>query len=159
MTIWTGLIFRLMARSSPPGKLGSTHVWNLTNTQPIYKNLYFLPFGDPIARDGSSIVLIVPSTTKNEDIYQIKNLSGSQSTTDLSQTIPDARVGYTKDGSVFVAADLTQSKAWASENGNEVHVNAIDHLGCRITVPETDNKQKLLVNSASGIFLPGDDAQ
>lgn len=136
------------------GKRSSTHVWNLTNNQSIYKNLYTLPFGNPIAPDNSSIALIVPG----EDIYQIIKLSGTQATTDLSETIPNANVGYTSTGSLFIAANLQTSKAWESVSGGVIPVKALDYLSCRITVSESDNKDRLLVNSASGIFLPGDDA-
>ena len=137
------------------GKRGSTHVWNLTTNQSLYKNLYFMPFGDPLAPDGSAIALIVPG--KNADIYQIKNLTGSQTTLDLSQTLPNAHVGYTKDGTVFIASNLQVSKGWDFPSGTEAHVKAIDHMGCRISVPDNNPKEKLLVNSALDIFLPGDD--
>ena len=140
------------------GKRGSTHVWNLTTNQTMYQNFYFMPFGDPITPNGSAIALIVPSSSnKAEDIYQLKNLSGAQTTTDLTGTIRNANVGYTKDGNIFIAADLTTSKAWDYATSNEVHVKALDYLGCRITVSENNNKDRLLVNSAAGMFLPGDE--
>lgn len=145
------------------GKRGSTHIWNLTTNQPIYKNLYFLPFGDPIAPDGSSIALIVPKSIRTsttvliEDIYQIKNLSGSQSTLDLSQTIPNANVGYTNNGSIFIAANLTSSKAWDYSNGSETRLNGYPQTGCWVTASATDIKNRLQVNSAAGIFQQWDD--
>ena len=146
------------------GKRGSTHVWNLTTNQPLYKNLYFLPFGDPIAPDGASIALIVPKSIPLssgnaliEDIYQIKNLSGSQSTRDLSQTLPDANVGYTSDGTILIAANLKTSKAWEYANGNETHLRGYTYTGCWITASAGSNNDRLQVNSPAGIFPPGDD--
>jgi WD40 repeat protein len=146
------------------GKRGSTHVWDLTTNQPLYKNLYFLPFGDPIAPDGASIALIVPKsiplTSGNaliEDIYQIKNLLGPQSTRDLSQTLPDANVGYTSDGTIFIAANLKTSKAWEYANGNETHLRGYTFTGCWITASASNNKDRLQVNSPAGIFPQGDD--
>lgn len=117
-----------------------------------------MPFGNPLAPDGSAIVLIVPD--KSGSIYQIKNLTGSQTTQDLSQTLPNvhsAHVGYTKDGTIFVATNLDTAKGWDFPSGTQVHVIAIDHFGCRITAPENNPKEKLLINSALDIFLPGDD--
>ena len=146
------------------GKRGSTHVWNLTTNQPLYKNLYFMPFGDPIAPDGASIALIVPKSirlssgnTLIEDIYQIKNLSGSQSTRDLSQALPEANVGYTPDGTILIAANLKTSKAWEYTNGNETHLRGYNYTGCWITTSAGDNQNRLQVNSPAGIFPPGDD--
>ena len=140
------------------GKRGSTHVWNLTTNQPLYKNLYFLPFGDSIAPDGASIALIVPKSIQTqssvlfEDTYQIKNLTGTQSTRDLSKTIPDANVGYTSDGSLFIAANLTSSKAWDYTNGTEIRLNGYTYTGCWITASASNIKDILQVNSAAGIF-------
>jgi WD40 repeat protein len=146
------------------GRRGSTHVWNLTTNRALYKNLYFLPFGDPIAPDGSSIVLIVPKSIRTsagnvliEDIYQVKNLSGSQSTRDLSQTIPNANVGYTSDGSILIAANLSKSRAWEYTNGNETYLNGYTYTGCWITASANDIQDKLQVNSAAGIFSSQDD--
>lgn len=142
------------------GKRGSTHVWNLITNQPIYKNLYPLPFGDPIAPDGSTIAIIVPKTIAVspvtgealiEDIYQMKNLSGSQATRDFSQTIPNAHVGYTGDGSIFIAANLTKSKTWDFASGYETYLNGYPYKGCWITA-SANNNEKLLVNSPAGIF-------
>ncbi|HLO16965.1 MAG TPA: protein kinase [Anaerolineales bacterium] len=146
------------------GRRGSTHVWDLRTNQPLYKNLYFLPFGDPIAPDGKSIALIVPKTIPRssgkeliEDIYQIKELSGSQSTRDLAQTIPDANVGYTSDGTIFIAANLKKSRAWEYTNGNETHLAGYAYTGCWITTSANNNKDRLQVDSAAGTFPGGDD--
>jgi WD40 repeat protein/serine/threonine protein kinase len=147
------------------GKRGSTHVWNLTTNAPLYKNLYFLPFGDPITPDGASIALIVPKEIKlasgntlTEDIYQIKDLSGSQSTHDLSQTIPGANVGYTPDGTMLIAANLKISKAWEYSNGNEAHLQHYPETGCQVTASASNNQDRLQVNSPAGLLPSGDDA-
>lgn len=141
------------------GKYGSTHVWDLTTNQPLYKNFYKMPFGDPIAPDGSTIAIIVPaSDARIGDLYQLKKLTGAQTTVDLSTALPGGSVGYTQDGSVFIAADMTISKAWDFVSSIDVDVQAQDYFGCRITVPKKDIRDRLLVNSAIDVFLPGDDA-
>lgn len=141
------------------GKYGSTHVWDLTTNQPLYKNFYSMPFGDPVSPDGSTIAIIVPANdARLGDLYQLKKLTGAQTTVDLSTALPGGRVGYTQDGSVFIAADMTTSKAWDFVSGIDVDVQAQDYFGCRITVPTKDVRDRLLVNSAMDIFLPGDDA-
>lgn len=146
------------------GKRGSTHVWDLTTNQALYKNLYFLPLGDPIAPDGSSIALIVPRSIRTssgneliEEIYQIKELSGSQETRDLSQAIPDANVGYSSDGTMLIAANLENSRAWEYTNGNEADISGHTYNGCRITTSGSDNQDRLQVNSSAGIFPLQDD--
>ncbi len=144
------------------GRRGSTHVWDLTTNQPIYKNLYFLPFGDPISPDGSSIALIVPKSIRTstavltEEIYQMKNLSGAQSTRDLSQTLPNANVGYTDNGSIFIAANLTGQKAWDSSSGSETRLNGYPYTGCWVIASATNIKDTLQVNSAAGRLPSGD---
>jgi WD40 repeat protein/serine/threonine protein kinase len=141
------------------GKYGSTHVWNLTTNEPLYKNFYTMPFGEPISPDGSTIAILVPaSDARIGDLYQLKKLTGAQTTVDLSTALPGGRVGYTRDGSVFIAADMTTSKAWDFVSGIDVDVQAQDYFGCRITAPKKDVRDRLLVNSAIDIFLPGDDA-
>jgi WD40 repeat protein len=146
------------------GKRGSTHVWNLTTNQPLYKNLYFLPFGNPIAPDGGAITLIVPKSIKlssgntlTEDIYQIKNLSGSQSTRDLSKTLPGGSVGYSPDGTILIAGNLKTSKAWEYANGDETHLESYPYNGCLVTASASNNQERLQVNSPAGLFPPGDD--
>ncbi|MBI5824420.1 MAG: protein kinase [Chloroflexi bacterium] len=145
------------------GRRGSTHVWNLATNEPIYKNLYFLPFGDPISPDGSSIALIVPKSIQTttavltEEIYQMKILTGSQSTRDLSQTLPNANVGYTNNGSIFIAANLTGQKAWDSSSGSETRLNGYPYTGCWVTASATNIKDILQVNSAAGLLPPGDE--
>ena len=146
------------------GKRGSTHVWDLTTNQALYKNLYFLPFGDPIAPDGSSVALIVPRSIRTssgneliEEIYQIKELSGSQETRDLSQVIPDANVGYSSDGTMLIAASLENSRAWEYTNGNEAEISGHTYSGCRITTSGNDSQDHLQVNSPAGIFPLLDD--
>lgn len=144
------------------GRRGSTHVWDLTTNQPIYKNLYFLPFGDPIAPDGSSIALIVPKSIQTsssvllDDTYQIKNLTGSQSTRDLSQILPNGYVSYTEDGNLFLATNLTESKAWDSRNGTEIRIKGYDYIGCWITTSESNLKDMLMITSAIGILPLGE---
>lgn len=141
------------------GKYGSTHVWDLTTNQPLYKNFYTMPFGDPISPDGSTIAIIVPaSDSRIGDLYQLKKLTGAQTTVDLSTALPGGRVGYTQDGSIFIAADMTTSKAWDFASAIDVDVQAQDYFGCRITAPKKNVGDRLLVNSAIDIFLPGDDA-
>jgi WD40 repeat protein len=146
------------------GKRGSTHIWDLTTNEPLYKNRYVLPFGNPIAPDGASVALIVPKpvTTSagnvvNYEIYQIKNLTGSQATRDLAEVIPGAHVGYTSDGNIFIASSLTKSRAWEYANGNEAHLGGYAYTGCWITASPNNPQDKLLVNSSAGIFLPTDD--
>jgi WD40 repeat protein len=146
------------------GKRGSTHVWDLTTNQALYKNLYFLPFGDPIAPDGSSIALIVPRSIRTssgneliEDIYQIKELSGSQETRDLDQAIPDANVSYSSDGTMLIASNLESSRAWEYTNGNEADISGYTYSGCRITISGNDSQVRLQVNSPAGIFPLLDD--
>jgi WD40 repeat protein len=141
------------------GKYGSTHVWNLITNEPLYKNFYKMPFGDPIAPDGSTIAIIVPaSDVRVGNLYQLKKLTGAQTTVDLSTSLPNGRVGYTQDGSVFIAMDLTTSKAWDFASGIDVDVQAQDYFGCRITAPKKNIGDRLLANSAIDVFLPGDDA-
>ncbi len=146
------------------GRRGSTHVWNLTNNQFLYKNLYFLPFGDPISPDGRAIALIVPKTitlssgtTLNVDNYQLQSLSGTAFTRDLSETLPDANVGYTVNGSIFIAANLKQSKAWDFGNGSETRLKGYAYTGCWVTASANNLKEKLQVNSAAGLVPVGDD--
>jgi len=141
------------------GKFDSTHVWVLKTNQTLFQNFYEMPFGDPISPDDSTIAIIVPSNDlRLGDIYQLKKLTGAQTTVDLSIALPNGNVGYAKNGSMFIAADLTTSKAWDFTSGIEVDVQAQDHFGCRITVPQSNIREQLLVKSANGIFLPGDDA-
>jgi len=141
------------------GKFDSTHVWDLRVNQTVYQNFYEMPFGDPISPDDSTIAIIVPSNDPRlGDIYQLKQLAGAQTTVDLSIAIPNGNVGYAKNGSMFIAAGLTTSKAWDFTSGIEVDVQAQDHFGCRVTVPQSNTSEKLLVKSANDIFLPGDDA-
>lgn len=142
------------------GKYGSTHVWDLTNNQTVYQNFYMMPLGDPISPDGSTMALIVPSNDPRlGDIYQLKKLGGAQTTVDLSIALPDGNVGYSRDGSMFIAADLTTSMAWDFTSGLEIDVLAQDYFGCRITVPQNNTGERLLVKSAIDVFLPGDDAR
>ena len=133
------------------GRRGTTNVWNLDNNQPLYKNLYFMPFGDPIAPDGSTIAILIG------DSYQMKQLTGSQTAQDLSGAPKGGVVSYTSDGSVFVSSNLTQSKTWDFASGYETLFNRFIYLGCQITVSANDNKD-LQVVSASGI-LPVKDAR
>lgn len=147
------------------GRRGTTHVWDLTNNDALLKNLYFIPIGDPIAPDGSSIVQIVPKTITTdegnvliEDYYQVKNLTGAQSTRDLTQALRGAHVGYTSNGSLFIAANMDASRAWDSDTGNETHLAGYRYIGCWITSSENDPKNRLQVNSAAGILPSVDDA-
>ena len=141
------------------GKYGSTHVWDLTTNETLYQNFYFMPFGDPVAPDGSSIAIIVPSNDPRVgDIYQLKRLTGAQTTLDLSNVLPNGKVGYTQNGGVFIVTDTMTAKAWDFNAGNEIDVRAQDHFGCRITTPQNNAKDWLLVNSAIDVFLPGDEA-
>ena len=146
------------------GRRGTTHVWNLTNNQVLLKNLYFIPFGDPISPNGSSIVQIVPKTITTdegnvliEEYYQVKNLTGAQSTRDLTQAVRGAHVGYTSNGSLFIAANMDASRAWDSNTGNETNLAGYRYIGCWITSPENDPKNRLQVNSAAGVLPFGDD--
>jgi len=146
------------------GRRGSTHIWNLTSNQVLYKNLYFLPFGDSISPDGKAIALIVPKAitlssgkTLNNDNYQLKSLSGTEFTRDLSKALPDANVGYTSNGSIFIAANLKQSKAWDFGNGSETRLNGYAYTGCWVTASANNIKEKLQVNSPAGLIPPGDD--
>ncbi len=146
------------------GRRGSTHVWNLTNNQFLYKNLYFLPFGDPISPDGMAIALIVPKritlssgTTLDIDNYQLQNLSGTAFTRDLSETLLDANVGYTVNGSIFIAANLKQSKAWDLGNGSETRLKGYAYTGCWVTASANNIKEKLQVNSVGGLVPLVDD--
>jgi WD40 repeat protein len=117
-----------------------------------------MPLGDPIAPDASTIAIIVPSNDPRvEDIYQLKKLTGAQTTVDLSNVLPNGKVGYTKDGNIFIASDSMTAKAWDFTAGNEIDVQAQDYLGCRITTPKNNVRERLLVNSAVDIFLPSDD--
>jgi len=127
------------------GRRGSTNVWDLKDNQPLYKNLYFMPFGDPIAPDGSAIAILIG------DSYQMKQLTGSQTAQDLSGAPKGGIVSYTSNGSVFVSSNLTQSKTWDFASGYETLYNRFTYLGCQITVSANDNKD-LQVVSASGIL-------
>jgi WD40 repeat protein len=141
------------------GRYGSTHVWNLTTNQPLYKNFYEMPFGDSISPDGSTIAIIVPANdARVGDLYQLKKLTGAQTTVDLSTVLPNSRVGYTQDGSIFIAADMMTAKAWDIASGIDVDVQAQDYFGCRIAAPKKNVRDRLLVYSAIDIFLAGDDA-
>lgn len=142
------------------GRRGSTHVWDLRTNQELYKNMYFLPFGDPIAPDGSAVAIIVPqvvrtsTTTGNlivEGIYQIKNLRGSQAAMDLSEIVPNGIVGYARDGNVFISASYTQSKTWDFDSGYETFFKHTKYLGCAITSSANDD-EKLQVISVSGVL-------
>jgi WD40 repeat protein len=157
------------------GRRGSTHIWNLSTNesiyegfyavrpdQPIYEGVYSLPLGDPISPDGFAIALVVPKTIKTSDrtltaaFYQIRNLSGAGSTRELTQTIDDAHVGYASNGSIFIAANLKQSKAWDYATGNETNLSGYPYTGCWITASANNLKDQLQVNSAAGIFPPTD---
>lgn len=140
------------------GKFDSTHVWNLKTNQTLYQNFYEMPFGDPVSPDNSTVAIIVPSNDlRLGDIYQLKKLTGTQITVDLSVALPNGNVGYAKNGSIFIASDLNTSKAWDFTSGIEVNVQAQDYFGCRVTVSQSNTREKLLVKSANDIFLPGDD--
>ena len=146
------------------GRRGSTHVWDLTSNQFLYKNLYFLPFGDPISPDGKAIALLVPKVitlssgnTLNVDNYQLKSLSGTPFTRDLSEALPDANVGYSSNGSIFIAANMKQSKAWDVGNGSETRLKGYAYTGCWVTASANDVKEKLQVNSVAGLVPLGDD--
>jgi WD40 repeat protein len=158
------------------GRRGSTHIWNLTTNEsiyegfyalkpdePIYEGVYSLPLGDPISPDGLSIVLVVPKSIKTSDrtltaaFYQLRNLSGTGSNKELTQTIDEAHVGYASNGSIFIAANLKQSKAWDYATGNETNLSGYPYTGCWITASANNLKEPLQVNSAAGIFPPTDD--
>jgi len=147
------------------GRRGSTNVWNLGTNQPIYKNLYYMPFGDPIAPNGSSIAIIIPKIlstglgtgeSSSEDVYQLKNLTGSQTALDLSKVIVDGIVSYARNGKAFISSSLTQSKAWDYESGYEIYFNSYPYKGCRVT-SSANNNEVLQINSLAGVFSIWDD--
>ena len=145
------------------GRRGSTHVWNLTTNEPLYQNLYYMPSGDPLSRDNSSITLIVPQPTTlrsgnilNIDTYQLLKFA-TRSTTALSEAVPDASVGYSENGSIVIAASLSESKAWDYGNGNETRLNGYRYTGCWITSSPNDPKDRLQVNSVVGLLPPTDE--
>ena len=158
------------------GRRGSTHIWNLTTNasiyegfyafrpdQPLYEGVHSLPPGDPISPDGASIALVMPKTirTSNNTItaafYQIRSLSGAGSPQELTQSLEDARVGYASNGSIFIAANLRQSQAWDFATGNETNVNGYPYTGCWVTASANDLKDRLQINSATGIFPATDE--
>ena len=159
------------------GRRGSTHVWNLKTNQsiyegfyavragePIYEGRYSLPLGDPIAPDGSAIVLIAPKPIKtsektlNAPFYRIQSLVGGAAPKELTQSLEDAHVGFASNGSLFIAANLKQSKAWDYSTGNETNLGGYAYRGCWVTASPSNLKDRLQVNSVAGIFPFIDDA-
>jgi WD40 repeat protein len=159
------------------GKRGSTHIWNLTTNvliyegfyalradEPIYEGEHSLPLGDPIAPDGSAIVLVAPKAIRtsekilNAAFYQIRSLTGGGTPKELTQTIEDAQVGYASNGSIVIAANLKQSKAWDYATGNETNISGYPYIGCWISAPANNLQERLQVNSVAGFFPPTDDA-
>jgi WD40 repeat protein len=158
------------------GKRGSIHIWKLTTNaliyegfyalradQPIYEGEHSLPLGDPIAPDGSAIVLVVPKAirtserTLNAAFYQIRSLTGGGTPKELTQTIDDAHVGYASNGSIVIAANLKESRAWDYATGNETNISGYPYIGCWITASANNLQDWLQVISAAGIFPLTDD--
>jgi WD40 repeat protein/serine/threonine protein kinase len=144
------------------GRRGTTNVWNLKNNQRLLKNLYVMPFGDPITPDGSAIAILVPKAvvvsrqtgeTITENIYQMKNISGGPNAkdNDLSEAVPNGVVSYAHHGAIFISANLTTSKAWDYASNYEIFSNGYPQTGCWVTTSANDG-EKLQVNSAAGVL-------
>lgn len=146
------------------GRRGTTNVWNLTTNRELYKSAYALPFGDPIAPDGSSIVIRQTETARVtitgehivDETYRQVALSGVSVVGDLSGAIPGAMVSYAREGSVFVSGNLNQSKTWDYLSGFETYSGGYPLTGCYVTTSDNDG-EILQITSSAGILPRLDD--
>lgn len=138
------------------GRRGTTNVWDLTTNRELYKAAYALPFGDPIAPDGSSIVIRLTETARVtitgehivEETYRQIALSGASVAGDLSSAIPGGVVSYAREGSVFVSANLSRSKTWDYASGFETYSNGYPLTGCFVTTSNNDGEILQIISSA-----------
>lgn len=140
------------------GKRPTTKVWNLKTNQEMYRSYYALPFGDPIAPDGSSMIVLVSETARItltgehivDETYRQVTLSGVSVAGDLSQAITGGTVDYARDGSVLISGSLSASKTWDYESGFETFSTGRSSVpGCFITT-SNNNDEVLRINSTAG---------
>jgi len=139
------------------GRRKTTNVWNLNTNQVMYRSQNELPFGDPIAPNGSSVVILVSKTARitqtgehiiDESYLQVP-LSGGSIAGELSEAITDAMVSYARNGAVFTSGSLTKSKTWDYTSGFESFSNGSPYTGCWVTY-STNDQEILQINSAAG---------
>jgi WD40 repeat protein len=125
------------------GRRGTTNVWRLTNNAPLLKEAFIMPRGDPIAPDGSAMVVTI------QDAYRLISLANGQRVRDFSEVVANSRVGYDRSGSIFISESLTESKTWDYVSGYETYFAGSTQGGCRMT-KSANNGEILSVNSAAG---------
>lgn len=138
------------------GRRGTVNVWNLTSNQALYRANAPLPFGDPLAPDGTSLVILDTKTVRItlsgehivEEAYLPVSLNGAPLVDRLSESIKDGWVSYARGGTVLISANLAQSKTWDYTNGFETFSSWKKRNGCLITVSQNDNDILQILSSA-----------
>ncbi|NTU57282.1 MAG: hypothetical protein HGA79_13630, partial [Anaerolineales bacterium] len=124
------------------GKRPTINVWNLTTNKEIYRSQNALPPGDPIAPDGSSMVVLTSETIRitltgehivEESYTQIPLQGGSSVVGELSEAITGSTVSYARNGTVLVSGSLLKSKTWDFNSGFETFSSGDPFNGCFVT--------------------------
>ncbi|MFZ5883267.1 MAG: protein kinase [Chloroflexota bacterium] len=142
------------------GRRGTVNVWNLNTHQVLYRAESPIPFGDPLAPDGTFIVILDTQTVRItqtgehivEETYRQISLNGQPVVGSLSETVKVGLVSYAREGTVLISGNLTESKTWDTANGFETYSASRKDSGCLITTSQNDN-EILQVLSGAG-FLP-----
>jgi WD40 repeat protein len=147
------------------GRRKTTNVWNLNTNQVLFRSQNELPFGNPIAPNGSSLVVLVSKTARItqtgeyiiEESYKQVSLSGTSVVGELSEAIPNSNVSYARNGTVLISGSLVASKSWDYGSGFETFSSGRSSIaGCFVTTSNNDN-EILQIMSAAGILPTADD--
>lgn len=138
------------------GRRGTVNVWNLNTNQLLLRAASPLPFGDPIAPDGASIVTLDTKTVRItptgehivEESYRQISLNGQAVVGSLSETVRGGLVSYAREGTVLISGNLNQSKTWDTTNGFETYSTSHKDSSCLITTSQNDNEILQILSSA-----------
>ncbi len=142
------------------GRRPTVNVWNLTTNKEMYRSQTALPPGDPIAPDGSSMVVLTSETARitltgehivEESYTQIPLLGGKSIVGELSEAVTGSAVSYARNGTVLVSGSLLKSKTWDYDNGFETFSSGAAYNGCFVTFSNND-QEILQPNSAAGVL-------
>jgi WD40 repeat protein/serine/threonine protein kinase len=141
------------------GKRGTVNVWNLTTHQVLYRSNVPIPFGDSLAPDGSSIIVLDKKTVRItqsgehivEESYRQVSLNGKSVVGGLSESVRGGWVSFARSGTVLVAGNSNQSKTWDYTNGFETYSAWRKDNGCLITTSKNDG-ETLQILSPAGLL-------
>ncbi len=141
------------------GRRGTVNAWNLDTNQVLYRSAVPIPFGDSLAPDGSSLVVLDKKTVRItqsgehivEESYRQVSLNGRAVVGGLSESVRGGWVSFARSGTVLIAANLNQSKTWDYSNGFETYSAWRKDNGCLITASQNDG-EILQILSPAGLL-------